>query len=252
MRIIRDELPQESLFSLKEMYLMSCTSTGKSRRLLSKSPTQRHKLEHNNMHLMDGMNMSDPNGFPYLKPFNGNIDHEFIPFSKRRSVNPEDFGVHFFEDDYKFKTATWHKLEQTTFKLHSYRTLMCPDHSLFIEEDLYSFLNKESVYRSRFAGAYWQNCGYDVIPTASWGGADSFDYCFESLPKKSIIAVCGVGFDSCRNARDLWEYGLRELELRVEPTKLLIYGEERSISGLSTPTVFIPAFVKSRIKRPQQ
>ena len=36
------------------------------------------------------------------------------------------------------------------------------------------FYNRENVFRTRFVGAYWQICGYSVIPTASWGNLSSF------------------------------------------------------------------------------
>lgn len=126
---------------------------------------------------------------------------------------------------------------------------MCPDHSLFIEEDMYSFLNKQSIYRSRFAGACCQARRFDVIPTASWGGADSFEYCFEGLPSQSVIALCGIGINSCRNAQDLWEYGVRELDTRLSPKSLIICGEERRIPGLNTPVLFIPPYVISKFKQ---
>lgn len=125
---------------------------------------------------------------------------------------------------------------------------MCPDHSLFIEEDLFSFLNKQSIYRSRFAGACCQARGFDVIPTASWGGADSFEYCFEGLPENSVIALCGIGIDFCRNAQDLWEYGVRELEARLSPKYLIVCGNERKVPGLSTPVMFIPPHIVTKFK----
>lgn len=200
------------------------------------------------MHLMGGITTTDVNGFPILRPFTKNINYPFIPYSQRCQVNPSEFGIHFFEDDYKFRTATWDRLDQTIYNLKDYRSIMCPDHSLFIEEDLFSFLNKQSIYRSRFAGACCQARGFDVIPTASWGGADSFEYCFEGLPENSVIALCGIGIDFCRNAQDLWEYGVRELEARLSPKYLIVCGNERKVPGLSTPVMFIPPHIVTKFK----
>lgn len=245
---IAEDNTTPSLFSIKENYLLSCTPSGKLQKMMALSATQRKKMEHNNMHLTEGMTTTDINGFPVLQPYLGDIDYDFVPFSERNRVNPREFGIHFFEDDYKFRAATWDRLDQTIYKLRNFRSITCPDHSLYIEEDMYSFLNKQSIYRSRFAGACCQLRGYDVIPTASWGGADSFEYCFEGLPIGSIIALCGIGIDSCRLSLELWEYGVRELEARLSPKALFICGNERKVPGLSTPTVFIPPHVSFKFK----
>ena len=58
----------------------------------------------------------------------------------------------------------------------------------------------------RFRDAIWCMCGYNVIPTASWGNADSFKYCYEGLPENSIIAVGGMGHHHCRAAESLWHF----------------------------------------------
>lgn len=248
MKNTANDLTQSFMFSAKENYLMSCDTNGKLCSMMSLSITARRKRELNNMHLMEGIVTSDVNGFPILRPYTGSLEFDFIPFSEKKRVEPSRSCVHFFEDDYKFQYATWDRLDQTIYNLRDFHALMCPDNSLFIEEDIYGFLNKQSIYRSRFVGACCQVRGYNVIPTASWGGADSFSYCFESLPSNSVIAICGVGIDSCRNSIELWEYGVRELETQLSPIALLIYGNERKVRGLSTPTLFIPPYVKYKMK----
>ena len=72
------------------------------------------------------------------------------------------------------------------------------------------WVNRDSVYHSRFITAYWQKCGYQVIPTASWGDANSFKYCFEGLPEHSVIAVCGIGHDQDKSRKTLWHIDSRE------------------------------------------
>jgi hypothetical protein len=89
---------------------------------------------------------------------------------------------------------------------------MCPDHSIFV--DVPDVVNMYNVYKSRFAGAYWQHCGYNVIPTLTYGNADSFRYCFDGFPERSVVALGCLGIDC--------------------------------LSGIDVPVIFIKPFVKSK------
>lgn len=214
--------------------------------MLTKS--QRLKAEIHNMHLLKGISFTEKYGFPQLKPYNGLFKPEeliFVPFSSR---NEQDFSsrvvISFFEDDYKFAHATWKRLDQTTYKLRKYTTLLTPDHSLYV--DMPDAFNIAQIYKSRFAGAFWQQCGFHVIATASWGNADSFKYCFEGLPSNSIIAVCGIGVDWCAAAKELWCMGIRELINQVSPSLIIVNGNKRYIPGVNTPMIFIPPYTQTK------
>lgn len=226
-----------ALFPAKEMYAMSCTKSGHRPLYEGLSVTERRKLTYNNMHLSFGMTWSEPNWFPVLKPYNGTLDYEFCSFSKRRKCNGKGQALMFFEDDYRFDKLTWDRLEQTTHTLVKFDCLFTPDYSMYVDAPLH--LNRNSVYKTRFAGAYWQNCGFSVIPTASWAGANSFPWCFEGLPTHSVIAVCGVGVSWSRAAMELWLYGIRQVESLLSPTTIIIYGKEIELPGISTPVMFI-------------
>lgn len=225
------------LFSDKEMYLLTCSDTGKSHAMMSLSPSRRKKQQYNNMHLIGNMRFTESDGFPILKPYNSRIDWDFYPYSMHNKLDGKGQAVYFFEDDYKFGYATWERLENTTYKLSKMDCLLSPDYSLYV--DVPDIMNKWNIYKSRFAGAFWQANGFNVIPTASWGNTDSFCYSFEGLPKHSVIAVCGLGVKWCSAATILWEYGMRELEERLEPTNIIVCGEERFVPGIHTPLTFI-------------
>lgn len=239
----------QSLFSKKENYAFSCTHTGKLWQMMSLSKSERRKKELHNLHLMEGMSFTQNYGFPIIEPYKGTIspmEMKYVPFSTRNDVEvSQNVTVTFFEDDYKFVYSTWNNLDRTTYKLRVYNTLLTPDHSLYV--DMPDAFNIYQVYCSRFAGAYWQNCGFNVIPTASWGSVDTFKYCFLGLPHNSVIAVCGIGVDWCAAAQELWCMAIRELILQLSPTLIIVYGKERIISGVSTPILFIPPFYKSKL-----
>lgn len=235
-----------TLLDTKENYLLSCTDSGKLRTMMALSPKARAKAEYNNLHLLQGMRVTQRYGFPILPACRECPDLSCVPYSSRNERGKENFGVHFFEDDYKFGNPIWNRLDQTTYNLRNKPYLFAPDHSLYVGP--LTGLNIGSIYRSRFEGAFWSLCGYKVIPTASWGDADSFFYCFDGLPLNSVIAVCGTGIAWSNEALELWFLGLSELESRLHPTKIIIYGDKRDIPGISTSVDFILPYSKVKHK----
>ena len=181
---------------------MEHTYKGKSRKIDGIPERHRRKMIYENMHLMEGMTFTNRNHFPQLAPYNGNVEFEVISYSDRRKHDGKNQALHFFLDDYRFRDAIWCNLDYTTYSIRNYDYYFTPDLSLWVDLPT-DFCNKENIYRTRFVGAYWQLCGYNVIPTASWGNADSFKYCYEGLPENSIIAVGGMGHHHCRAAESL-------------------------------------------------
>lgn len=226
---------------------MEHSKDGRLNRMNNIPQRKRRKVIYENMHLMEGMTFTSHNQFPQLDPYIGNVDFEAIPYTERRKHNGANQALHFFLDDYRFRDAIWYNLEHTTYSIRDFQYLFTPDLSLWVDLPT-DFCNKENLYRTRFVGAYWQKCGYNVIPTASWGNMDSFKYCFEGLPDNSVMAVSGMGHHHCTSAKKLWFYALRELERQKSPILILIYGKEEDIPGLTTPIKFIPCFISKRLR----
>lgn len=242
-------IPESNLFSRKENFRQACTANGKFKFLMEMTKTERLKAQMHNHHLTGGMAFTDDEyGFPIISAYTGPTDFVYVPFSSKKDIAISDnIAVMFFEDDYKFHYATWYNLDVTTYKLLPYTTLVAPDHSLYV--DMSDAVNIEMIYKSRFAGAFWQLCGFEMIPTASWGKADSFRYCFRGLPQNSVIAVCGMGTDWCDAAKELWNMGIRELVSQLSPRQIIVFGEERDVPGVSTPLKFVAPYVKRKLKK---
>lgn len=145
---------------------------------------QKRVLRYGNLHLSKGMTFTDENGFAQMLPYNGDLPvfNSIFPYTKRKGLNGHGQGIHFFVNDYQFAKPLWDRLYQQTLSLSKFDLLFAPDYSLFVNPD-YKFTSKEGIYRSRFIGSYWQLCGMNVVPTASWGDVNSFKYCFEGLPE---------------------------------------------------------------------
>jgi hypothetical protein len=238
----------ESLFSIKELYIMEHTASGQSLKIAQIPKRYKRKQIYENMHLMEGMTFTAVLRYPQMTAITEIPNLTCVPYSERNKYEGKNQAVHFFLDDYRFRNAVWCNLEHTTYSLRKFDYYFTPDLSLW--KDLPTdFYNRQNIYRTRFVGAYWQKCGYNVIPTASWGGLNSFAYCFEGLPSNSIIAVSGMGNMASEDAYNRWCYGLRRLEDAKHPISILVYGQELDIPDLHTPVKFIPDFITTKLRK---
>lgn len=245
---LRMQSEKASLFPPKESYLMTHTANGKNIYFSQLSNNIQRRMQYENMHLMDGMKLE--NGIPVIAPYNSSLDFKLIPFTEKTKHTGKGEALHFFLDDYKFSKLIWDNLERTTHSIIKYDVLMAPDFSLFTDEDKYHQINKQSIYRSRFITAYWQQCGCHVIPTASWGDVNSFSYCFEGLPEHSVIAVCGIGHNQNKAAKTLWHVAIAQLIEEKKPTALIVYGgKEEETQQIPINVKYIPDFINSKLRK---
>ena len=226
---------------------MEFTSNGHHRKFDHLSRYKKRKIMYDNMHLTEGIEFTSDNQFAQLQPYNGSTNFDVIAYSDRKKHTGKNQALHFFENDYVFREAVWNRLEQTTHSISKYDFVFTPDFSLWVDLNT-NFFNKESIFKTRFIGAYWQHCGFNVIPTVSWGNIDSFKYCLEGLPTNSILAISGMGHRKSVAAKKLWEYALRKIEEQKKPTMLLIYGEHEDIPFVRVPIKFIECFISRKFR----
>ncbi len=229
-----------SLFSLRELYLLNHTRTGLRNDFLKLSQHRRNILKCSNIHLMEKMRFTEAMGIPILAPNNASVtDIELYSYSNRNKHNKNPWGIHFFQHDYTFINAITTNLEKTTKSIINCNLIFAPDLSLYVNLPT-EFVNIEHIYLSRFAAAYWQLCGLNVIQTASWGNANSFKYAFEGLAENSTTAVCGIGHNFCKSAKKLWNCAIEKLIEQKSPTELIVYGgKQNDIPNFGIPIQFI-------------
>jgi len=153
-----------------------------------------------------------------------NLPQWLAPYRTRiRSAQPPDDGaVHFFLDDYRFETV-WTRPRKALSYLQKFEVLLTPDFSLYV--DYPRALQLFNIYRNRWCGALWTAEGFTVIPTVSWGGADTFDFCFLGVPRHGPVAVSTVGTRSQAYARYSFIEGFHALLDQIEPSVVLCYGD---------------------------
>lgn len=236
-----------NLFDRKELYKMEHSPSGKSYKTAQIPKQQRRKIIYDNMHLMEGMTFTTTHSYPQMLPYTGSTDFELVSYAERNKHSGANQALHCFLDDYRFRDSMWCNLEYTTYTISNYDYFFTPDFSLWRNLPT-EFYNIQNTYRTRFVGLYWQLQGFNVIPTASWGNLNSFNYCFEGLPSHSIIAVCGQSNRKDIQAYNTWCYGLTRLEADKHPTLILVYGPEIEIPGIHTPVKFLTDFISKRFR----
>lgn len=239
---------EKSFFSKKQLYLMEC-----QRREFHQLPKRKRSAKvrmetFNNMHLAKDMQFTTTNGIPILQPYQGPVDFEVYAYSERKGLSGNHQALHFFQYDCTFDNAVWKNLETTTYELRNFDFLFTPDYSLYVDEFLWH-QNIDFTYRTRFVGAYWQNCGFNVIPTVSWGNANFFPIAIEGLPRYSILAVCGIGNKHSSVHLELWRYAIKYIEEHLEPLLMIVYGEYVEVPGIHTPLKFIPDFISTHFRK---
>lgn len=63
----------------------------------------------------------------------------------------------------------------------------------------------------------------NVIPTITWGDESSYDFCFEGVPKNSIVAISGMGSRKA-STKESYLKGFKEMIRRLQPKEIIIYG----------------------------
>ena len=156
-------------------------------------PSQRHhraiERRTDPMFLRDQFEGVGKWGLPFVR--RQNIDLEDLNLiSCTNCINDEreyyDRGVHFFVDDYNFEDI--YLSPEKTFSLYSqYRFCCIPDFSVYPEMRMWRQF--ESVAHSRWCGAWWQAHGMKVVPTVTWDGYSSFEFCFEGIEGESLLLL---------------------------------------------------------------
>lgn len=226
----------ETLFSPKEMYLMTFDKNG-HRNIPSMGSEHYQRIRRQeNLHLINGIEFTEKNSFAILQPYNGSCNWNIHPYSERNKLDGKGQAIHFFQHDYIFNSI-WTRTETEVYKLAKFDAVFTPDFSLWV--DAPEQVNKQAVYKSRLIGAYMQNCGFNVIPTFSWGNASTLDWSLEGLPEGGAMGTCGIGIRQHKAAFSLWCYGMRRVEEEKHPDIVFVYGEPVDIPGFTTEIHFI-------------
>ncbi len=149
------------------------------------------------------------------------IPDKLISFNYALTSKEKHVGVHFFVDDYQFERV-WNDPEGYVDTLSQYDCVFSPDFSLYTEMPL--AMKIWNVYRSRLVGNFYQQMGLKVIPTLSWCEPATYEFCFDGIPKRSIVAISTIGVKQDKKAMQIWLDGMDEMMQRIQPQVVIEYG----------------------------
>ncbi|KKP40324.1 MAG: hypothetical protein UR30_C0005G0105 [Candidatus Peregrinibacteria bacterium GW2011_GWC2_33_13] len=173
-------------------------------------------------------------GIPDMKKQDFEVKN-LIPYR----VNQDRNGTaHFYLDDYRFERC-WNNPLQQLKSLKEYEGVLTPDFSMYL--DYPKALQVWQTYRNRWLGCYWQQEGFQVIPTIGWSDKSSFEFAFLGVEKHSTVSVGTVGILKDKNTVKLFLAGFEEMLRRIEPSCVLVYGNKiRELEGISYIKWFQP------------
>lgn len=203
----------------------------------TKKYTDHRKAAFCNLHLADhaGCRFEGMYGMPAVPPYGGGPPKALLGFNALKCHADDGTAVHFYLDDYLFERL-WRMPERYVERLKEFGTVIAPDFSQFVDAPL--CVNLWNIYRNRLLSVYLANNGIGLIPSASWGNADSFGYCFDGLPQNSLIAVGSIGVSRGRHTKRLWQYGVDCLIERLSPRGLIVYGNNMAVENKCTEVFY--------------
>lgn len=192
---------------------------------------------------LDLVNIGDcEDEMPMLAPTQ-HIPDKLMGFNYAKSSEDTSAGLHFFIDDYQFERL-WNSPRQYLDLLKKFDCVLTPDFSLYM--DMPYPMQRWNIYRSRALGVWWQRQGITVIPTLSWSDEYSYEFCFDGIPKRSVVAVSTVGVMQDKRAKEHFFSGLNVALELLEPKCLLLYGA--SLSSIPCETKLYKNAVTERMK----
>lgn len=178
-------------------------------------------------------------GFPEIKPID--IDASNTPMIgfnyAMTEKHPEDKIVHFFLDDYQFDRV-WNDADKYLGVLRRFKAVIAPDFSLYM--DFPKIIQIYNGYRRQWCGAYWQEFGINVIPTVRWSSDDNDEWCFDGIPKHSLVCISTVGGFREKSVQEVWLRGYHKALEVLQPSHILFYGKVHKQIDIPCPYTSAP------------
>lgn len=154
------------------------------------------------------------------------IPENLVLFSNAlKTENTKNKAIHFYELDENFVNAidSQEKFDNLISNIFSkYESVILPDLSVY--RDFPLALQIFQVYKSRALGTYLEKHEIPVIPNIRWADERSYEFAFEGVNKNSLISVGVLGGYRDNDSKDYFEKGFYEMLKRLEPSKIITYG----------------------------
>lgn len=149
---------------------------------------------------------------------------DFEESFSRKIKNHRKLNVNFYIEDSKF-LKLWNNPDKYMEHLKCFHSVTMPDFSIATGSCGMPFaLNIYNKYRNHALAWYLHMNGIKIIPSVSIADIDSYDWCFDGLPRNSVLSVCTNGRVKSKAARLEFCEGFKTMCDYLEPTRVIIVG----------------------------
>ena len=160
-------------------------------------------------------------GFPIIRRSDAIPSNplSFVEFRTKRTLSKR--WLHFYAEDLNFE-CVWTNPKGYLKMFQRCAGVMSPDFSLY--GDLPQAYQIWNCFRNRALASWMQRNNVNVIPSVSWAGKESFDWCFDSLPVGGTVSVSGNGCYYNPYCRQRFIDGFQEMRQRLHPDVIVAVG----------------------------
>lgn len=184
--------------------------------------------------LCNGLSFTGDHQMPRVKPYLGELPKDLISFNRARaSRSISDAGIHFYIRDVFFE-CFWNSPSKYINLFRKHPCVISTDYSVYANMTMPEVMWNN--YRNKLLAAWMQRNDIAVIPNVSWSREWSYDFCFEGMPKHSIIAINSTGIGKDAFSKDMWIKGYRKAIEVLEPIRIVRYGamQDGELESIST------------------
>jgi hypothetical protein len=176
------------------------------------------------------------------------LPKEIVPFHLAPGMKErEGKWLHFFVDDYRFERV-WNMPRRYLKLMMEFEGVIGVDFSMYA--DMPRAQQIWNCYRNRAMDYWLRKNGVNVIPTAGWSDRESLSWCFDGLPRHSVIAIETNGSARSRRQRLSLLLGFEKMCGILEPSAVVCYGSLiPELERLFRPVYFFESYSQMMRKR---
>ena len=186
--------------------------------------------------------------FPILKP--QKLLPKAMPMPVNYMLSDGDISTHWyhcFVDDSQFERF-WYEFNRYIPYFRAAAGLISTDFSIYRDDE--EDIQVRNCYRNRVIAYAMQQINPNVIPTAGFGGENTWEWCFDGLPHHSTVAITTNGTLTDPEARRLFVGGIDALVKTIEPYALVVCGNYPNWLNTKYPNIrIIPILNFSQMRR---
>ncbi len=178
-----------------------------------------------------------PNDIPYCPTTAVSLPVSIVSYEEAKTIhrnamhngNTDYFVkayIHFWMDDQKFdgkRKGIWTNPFEALEIIRHFDGIFTPDFSTNV--DFPEPIKIYNTYRMRAFGKWIGSNDKGVINNIRWGSEETWRYCWDGVPRNSIVAIGTVasGLKQLDN-RPIFEQGVREMIRVLNPHTIIVYG----------------------------